>query len=138
MKALFFTLFFFLGMATSWCQTRLIESNQDDRYYSQLLERKAELMADSMYNLEKKLTTSKIIMLKENVKKKMWIKVLVAETVVVAGVILVATTGLLVPVCMGVIAIETFLLVEGNYRLNLKKIKKLRRESPENLKTYLN
>ncbi len=119
-------------------QTHLRESNQDDRYYAQLLERKAELMSDSMLVLERNLKTAKIVMLSQSVKRKAWIKVLAAETAVVAGVILVATTGALVPVCMGVLAFEIALLLEGNYRLNTRNLKKIRREQPEKIKEHLN
>ena len=119
-------------------QIQLVESKQDDRYYSQLLERKVELINDSMHTLERNLKRTKIVMLKEKVEKKAWIKVLAAETAIVAGVVLVVTTGALIPVCMGVLLFETYLLVEGKYRLNIKKLKKIRREQPEKLKNYLN
>ena len=119
-------------------QTQLRESNQDDRYYSKVLERKVELMTDSMHLLEWKLDRTKIVMLSENVKKKAWIKLIVAESAIVAGVILVVTTGALVPVLMGVLAVEMYLIIEGNYRLNIRKLKKIRRESPERLKNYTN
>jgi hypothetical protein len=94
-------------------------------------------MSDSIDRLQHGLTISKRIMLTEHIRKKAWIKVVAAETVLVGGVILAIATGLIVPVAMGVAAFELCLLVEGNYRLNTRQLRKLKKENPEKLKTVL-
>ena len=76
-------------------------------------------------------------MLTEYTRKKAWIKVAVAETALIGGVILAVSTGLIVPVAMGVAAIELCLLIEGNYRLNTRQLRKMKKENPEKLKTIL-
>lgn len=76
-------------------------------------------------------------MLTEYTRKKAWVKVVAAETVLVGGVILAIATGLIVPVAMGVAAVELCLLIEGNYRLNTRQLRKLKKENPEKLKTIL-
>ena len=88
--------------------------------------------------LERKLNIAKVIMLKENLRKKAWIKVVIGETVLVAGVTVGLITGAWVPVLMTVGVIEFYLLIEGKYRLNIKKLKMLRREAKtEKLSNYL-
>ena len=103
------------------------ETNEDPEYYISVLERKTELQMDSIHNLEFNVKRSKRVMLKEHVRKKMWIKFAVGEAVLLGGVVLVITSGAWVPVIMGVAAIELFLVLEGRYRLNIHdfKIKKL-------------
>ena len=78
--------------------------------------------------LEYKLDMAKTVMLKEHLRKKTWIKVVIGETVLVTGVVIGIVTGAFIPVLMGVAAIELYLLVEGNYRLNIKTLMKHRRE----------
>lgn len=111
---------------------------RDLEYYNSVLERKCVLQNDSMHNLERKLNIAKVIMLKENLRKKAWIKVVIGETVLVAGVTVGLITGAWVPVLMTVGVIEFYLLIEGKYRLNIKKLKMLRREAKtEKLSNYL-
>ena len=102
---------------------RLTETNEDLEYYISVLERKAELQMDSIHNLEFNVKRSKRIMLKEHVRKKMWIKFAVGEAVLLGGVVLGITSGAWVPVIMGVAAIELFLILEGHYRLNIHDMK---------------
>jgi len=99
------------------------ETNEDPEYYISVLERKAELQMDSIHNLEFNVKRSKRVMLKEHVRKKMWIKFAVGEAVLLGGVVLVITSGAWVPVIMGVAAIELFLVLEGRYRLNIHDMK---------------
>ena len=63
-------------------------------------------------------------MLKEMVHKKTWTKIAVGEAAIVVGGILVAVSGAWVPVLMGVAAVELFLILEGQYRLNSHDMKR--------------
>ena len=108
------------------------QSDFDPYYYIKVLERKTELQADSMHVLEYKLSNAKIIMLKENLYKKAWIKVAIAEATILGGVFIIITTGAVVPVIMGVAIIEIFLLLESKYRFNIKQLKSIKRK-PLNL-----
>jgi hypothetical protein len=85
-------------------------------------------LQDSITELSSEAKRAKIVMLKENLSKKAWIKVLVGETVLVSAVVLSIVTGAWVPIMMGAAAVEIYLLVEGNYRLNTRKLKRMRRE----------
>jgi hypothetical protein len=107
----------------------IVKSNKT---YVKSLELENKNLLDSIYRLQYELTASKRIMLTEHLRKKAWIKVVAAETVIVGGVILAAATGLIVPVAMGVAAFELCLLVEGNYRLNTRQLRKMKKENPEN------
>ena len=102
------------------------ETNEDLEYYIRVLERKSELQMDSIHNLEFNVKRATRIMLKEHVRKKMWIKFAVGEAVLLGGVVLIISSGAWVPVIMGVAAIELFLIIEGRYRLSIHdfKIKK--------------
>jgi hypothetical protein len=102
------------------------ETNEDLEYYIRVLERKSELQMDSIHNLEFNVKRATRIMLKEHVRKKMWIKFAVGEAVLLGGVVLIISSGAWVPVIMGVAAIELFLIIEGRYRLSVHdfKIKK--------------
>jgi hypothetical protein len=138
MRQFILSIFLCLSVSIGWSQHDLAEeTNQNDAYYIRTLERKVELMSDSIDRLQHGLTISKRIMLTEHIRKKAWIKVVAAETVLVGGVILAIATGLIVPVAMGVAAVELCLLVEGNYRLNTRQLRKLKKENPEKLKTVL-
>jgi hypothetical protein len=138
MRQFILSIFLCLSVSTGWSQHDLAEeTNQNDAYYIRTLERKVELMSDSIDRLQHGLTISKRIMLTEYTRKKAWVKVVAAETVLVGGVILAIATGLIVPVAMGVAAVELCLLIEGNYRLNTRQLRKLKKENPEKLKTIL-
>ena len=102
------------------------ETNEDPEYYIRVLERKSELQMDSIHNLEFNVKRATRIMLKEHVRKKMWIKFAVGEAVLLGGVVLIISSGAWIPVIMGVAAIELFLIIEGRYRLSIHdfKIKK--------------
>ena len=102
---------------------RLIETNEDIEYYNRVLERKAILQMDSIHMLEFKVKRAKRIMLQEMVHKKTWIKIAVGEAAIIAGGILIVTSGAWIPVIMGVTAVELFLILEGHYRLNIHDMK---------------
>ncbi len=96
--------------------------------YIKSLEVQNELLEDSLYVTTKDLSTAKRIMLTEHIEKKAWIKVSIGAIVLIAGTALAASTGLWIPVFMGVAAIELFLLVEGSYRLNIHQLKELEKK----------
>lgn len=96
----------------------------DPHYYISVLERKTDLQMDSIHTLEFTLKRSKRVMLKEMVHRKMWIKIAVGEAAIIAGGILIVTSGAWVPVIMGVAAVELFLILEGQYRLNSHDMKR--------------
>jgi hypothetical protein len=138
MRQFILSIFLCLSVSIGWSQHDLAEeTNQNNAYYIRTLERKVELMSDSIDRLQHGLTISKRIMLTEHIRKKAWIKVVAAETVLVGGVILAIATGLIVPVAMGVAAFELCLILEGNYRLNTRQLRKMKKENPEKLKTVL-
>ena len=100
------------------------QSYNDD--YVRSLEKKIyqqELTIDSM---DYYLQLSKIVMLKQNEKRKIWMKIAASELVVAGGIVLSVATGLWVPVFMGVVVVEMGLITEGKYRLNLRDLKKKR------------
>jgi len=100
------------------------QSYNDD--YVRSLEKKIyqqELTIDSM---DYYLQLSKIVMLKQNEKRKIWMKIAASELVVAGGIVLSVSTGLWVPVFMGVVVVEMGLITEGKYRLNLRDLKKKR------------
>jgi hypothetical protein len=104
------------------------QSDFDPYYYIKVLERKTELQADSMHVLEYKLSNATLIMLKENVRKKAWIKVAIAEAAILGGAFIIISSGAVIPVIMAVGMIEVFLLLEGKYRLNIKQLKSIKRK----------
>jgi hypothetical protein len=55
------------------------------------------------------------VMLREHYKKRAWIKAFVGETVLAAGVVGALVTGAWVPIGMGVLAVEVFLILESRY-----------------------
>ena len=86
-----------------------------------------ELQNDSMHRLEKDLSNAKVVMLKENLEKKVWVKIFVGETVLIGATVLAFITGAWVPILMCTAMIETYLLIEGTYRLNIRKLKDIRK-----------
>ena len=96
----------------------------DPFYYISVLERKTEIQMDSMYTLDFNLKRAKRVMLKEMVHRKTWIKIAVGEAAIIVGGVLVAVSGAWVPVIMGVAAVELFLILEGQYRLNSHDMKR--------------
>ena len=125
---------FFVAFLCSFSQP--VKAQTDLEYYVRVLERKVELQNDSMHRLERNLSTAKVIMLKEHLKKKAWIKVAIGETVLIGGVALAIITGAWVPALMATGLIEIYLLIEGKYRLNIKKLKIIRR-TDKNLSDYI-
>lgn len=96
----------------------------DPFYYVSVLERKAEIQTDSIYTLNFSVKRSKRAMLKEMVHRKTWVKIAVGEAAIIVGGVLVVVSGAWVPVIMGVAAVELFLILEGQYRLNSRDMKR--------------
>jgi hypothetical protein len=96
-----------------------------DEYVKSLEEKihQQELTIDSM---DYYLQMGKLVMLKQNEKRKIWMKIAGSELLITSGVALSIVTGLWVPVFMGVFVIEMGIITEGKYRLNLKELKKQR------------
>jgi hypothetical protein len=82
-----------------------------------------ELTIDSM---DYYLQMAKLVMLKQNEKRKIWMKIAASELLIAGGVVLAISTGLWVPVFMGVFVVEMGIVTEGKYRMNLKELKKKR------------
>lgn len=99
----YFLILFLLISFTTYSQ-KIKETNQDNSYYINQLERKIEILTDSL---------SKNVV--SNSKQKKIIKLFIGHTVFVSGVVLITVTGLVVPVLMGVCAIEVFLIIQDNY-----------------------
>ena len=95
----------------------------DPFYYISVLERKTELQMDSMYILDFNVKRAKRVMLKERMYKRAWIKVAIGEAVLIGGVTLILISGAWVPVVMGVVAVELFLVIEGRYRVSIRDFK---------------
>ena len=55
------------------------------------------------------------LMLKEHYKKRAWVKAFFGQTVLVGGAVGAFITGAWVPIGMGVLAVEIFLILEGKY-----------------------
>jgi hypothetical protein len=94
--------------------------------YVKSLEEKIHDQKLTIDSLDYYLQLGKIVMLKQNEKKKIWMKVAGSQLVLAGGVVLSIATGLWVPVFMGVFVIEMGIITEGKYRLNLKELKKKR------------
>ena len=94
--------------------------------YVKSLEEKIHDQKLTIDSLDYYLQLGKIVMLKQNEKKKIWMKIAGSQLVIAGGVVLSITTGLWVPVFMGVFVIEMGIITEGKYRLNLKELKKKR------------
>lgn len=97
---------------------------QDERVRD--LENKINEQQLRIDSLDYYLQVGKIAMLKQNEKRKIWIKIAASELVIVTGVVLSVITGLWVPVFMGVALVEIGIITEGKYRLNLSQLKKQR------------
>jgi len=95
----------------------------DPFYYISVLERKTELQMDSMYTLDFNVKRAKRVMLKERMYKRAWIKVAIGEAVLIGGATLILISGAWVPVVMGVVAVELFLIIEGRYRVSIRDFK---------------
>ena len=95
----------------------------DPFYYISVLERKTERQMDSRYSLDFNLKRAKRVMLKERMYKRAWIKVAIGEAVLIGGAALILVSGAWVPVVMGVVAVELFLVIEGRYRVNIRDFK---------------
>lgn len=95
----------------------------DPFYYISVLERKTEIQMDSIHTLDSTIKRAKRVMLKERMYKRAWIKVAVGEAVLIGGVTLILVSGAWVPVIMGVVAVELFLVIEGCYRVSLRDFK---------------
>ena len=94
--------------------------------YVKSLEEKIHDQKLTIDSLDYYLQLGKIVMLKQNEKKKIWMKIAGSQLVIAGGVVLSIATGLWVPVFMGVFVIEMGIITEGKYRLNLKELKKKR------------
>ena len=94
--------------------------------YIRELEIKIEQQQLSIDSLDFYLQASKIVMLKQNEKRKIWMKIAGSEMLIGAGIGIGFLTGLWVPVFMGVFVVEMGIITEGKYRLNLKQLKKER------------
>ena len=55
------------------------------------------------------------IMLKEHYKKRSWVKAFFGQTILVGGAVGAFITGAWVPIGMGVLAVEIFLVLESRY-----------------------
>ena len=99
------------------------------------LEEKISQQQLTIDSLDYYLQLGKIVMLKQNEKRKIWMKIAGSELIIAGGVVLAISTGLWVPVFMGVFVVEMGIITEGKYRLNLKQLKKQRalygREKPD-------
>jgi hypothetical protein len=100
------------------------QSYNDD--YVRSLEKKIHQQELTIDSMDYYLQLSKIVMLKQNEKRKIWMKIAASELVIAGGVVLSISTGLWVPVFMGVVVVEMGLITEGKYRLNLRDLKKKR------------
>jgi len=103
--------------------------------YVRSLEEKISQQQLTIDSLDYYLQLGKIVMLKQNEKRKIWMKIAGSELIIAGGVVLAISTGLWVPVFMGVFVVEMGIITEGKYRLNLKQLKKQRalygREKPD-------
>jgi len=55
------------------------------------------------------------LMLKEHYRKRSWVKAFFGQTILVGGAVGAFITGAWVPIGMGVVVIEVFLILEGKY-----------------------
>ncbi len=55
------------------------------------------------------------LMLKEHYRKRSWVKAFFGQTILVGGAVGAFITGAWVPIRMGVVVIEVFLILEGKY-----------------------
>jgi hypothetical protein len=106
--------------------SEFLHSQSYNDEYVRTLEDKVHQQQLTIDSLDYYLQLSKIVMLKQNEKRKIWIKIAASELVIAGGVVLSVATGLWVPVFMGVAVVEMGLITEGKYRLNLRDLKKKR------------
>jgi hypothetical protein len=103
--------------------------------YVRELEMKVHQQQLTIDSMDYYLQMGKLVMLKQNEKRKIWMKIAASELLIAGGVVLAISTGLWVPVFMGVFVLEMGIVTEGNYRLNLRQLKKQRalygREKPD-------
>jgi hypothetical protein len=115
--------------------SEVLHSQSHDDEYVRSLEDKLHQQQLKIDSLDYYLQLSKIVMLKQNEKRKIWMKIAGSELIIAGGVILAISTGVWVPVFMGVFVLEMGIITEGKYRLNLKQLKKQRalygRENPD-------
>jgi hypothetical protein len=114
--------------------SEILHSQSNDEYVRSL-EDKIQQQQLTIDSLDYYLQLGKIVMLKQNEKRKIWMKIAGSELIIAGGVVLAISTGLWVPVFMGVFVVEMGIITEGKYRLNLKQLKKQRalygREKPD-------
>lgn len=106
--------------------SEFLHSQSYNDEYVRTLEDKVHQQQLTIDSLDYYLQLSKIVMLKQNEKRKIWMKIAASELVIASGVVLSVATGLWVPVFMGVVVVEMGLITEGKYRLNLRDLKKKR------------
>ena len=115
--------------------SKISHSQSYNDEYVRSLEEKIQQQQLTIDSLDYYLQLSKIVMLKQNEKRKIWMKIAGSELIIAGGVVLAISTGLWVPVFMGVFVLEMGIITEGKYRLNLKQLKKQRalygREKPD-------
>ena len=115
--------------------SKISHSQSYNDEYVRSLEEKIQQQQLTIDSLDYYLQLSKIVMLKQNEKRKIWMKIAGSELIIAGGVVLAISTGLWVPVFMGVFVVEMGIITEGKYRLNLKQLKKQRalygREKPD-------
>jgi hypothetical protein len=76
-----------------------------------IIDRQLDTLETARYK-EKRATK---LMLKEHYKKRAWVKAFFGQTVLVGGAVGAFITGAWVPIGMGVLAVEIFLILEGKY-----------------------
>lgn len=76
-----------------------------------IIDRQLDTLSTARYK-EKRATK---LMLKEHYRKRAWVKAFFGQTVFVAGTIGAFITGAWVPIGMGVLVVEVFLIMEGKY-----------------------
>ena len=70
---------------------------------------------DSLASARNKEKRAKQVMLKEHYKKRTWVKAFIGQTVFVIGGVGAFITGAWVPIGMGVLVVEVFLILESGY-----------------------
>ena len=115
--------------------SKISHSQSYNDEYVRSLEEKIQQQQLTIDSLDYYLQMGKIVMLKQNEKRKIWMKIAGSELIIAGGVVFAISTGLWVPVFMCVFVVEMGIISEGKYRLNLKQLKKQRalygREKPD-------
>ena len=70
---------------------------------------------DTLESARNKERRAKQVMLREHYKKRSWVKAFIGQTVFVIGGVGAFITGAWVPIGMGVLAVEIFLVMESKY-----------------------